>query len=413
LVPLLAPSSLCGTAAASLVISFNIVTEFWVADQLTWHQIRGAVMVLSMKIISIGFDYDHDIMKRKTKDTTIENDAKDDDGEKELAKVKEKGGRRRRRNKKTEDDKVKRSDSNSENAAPEMPGVLEYLGYCFCPASVVLGPWVPLAEYRAIFIDSRWNLTWAVKVLTCSVFSLLFLSLSTCWTPWLLSSPSSPWLEAYREALSFRASHYFVSFTSEACLIAAGFGAQVVGGRQVWFYTVTQPNNVEVPRSLVEVVVGWHVPMHTWLKRYVFRPVRQKLGPGCAVFATYLASTVLHGLSAQLALTLLSLGLYTWVEHRLRDKLANSLGASIGSRSGRDSGLFKHDENEWWVIIINLMFGLLTLFHLTYLGVMFDQSDQHLQQTGYSWQHTLDKWRKLDFASHWIVAGMYTINFLI
>jgi hypothetical protein len=41
-------------------------------------------------------------------------------------------------------------------------------------------------------------------------------------------------------------------------------------------------------------------------------------GPGCAIVATYAASTLLHGLSAQLAAVLLSLGLYTWVEHNIR-----------------------------------------------------------------------------------------------
>ena len=36
--------------------------------------------------------------------------------------------------------------------------------------------------------------------------------------------------------------------------------------------------------------------------------------------------------SGQLAAVLLSLGVYTWVEHSLRDKLARILDASIGAR---------------------------------------------------------------------------------
>ena len=64
------------------------------------------------------------------------------------------------------------------------------------------------------------------------------------------------------------------------------------------------------------------------------------------------------------------------------------------------------------MILVNLMFGLLTMFHLAYLGVMFDQSSPE-QVTGYSWSHTLNKWSKLDFTSHWLVAGMALINWLI
>ena len=37
-----------------------------------------------------------------------------------------------------------------------------------------------------------------------------------------------------------------------------------------------------------------------------------------AVLATYAASTLLHGMSAQLGAVLLSLGVYTWVEHNFR-----------------------------------------------------------------------------------------------
>jgi porcupine-like protein len=41
---------------------------------------------------------------------------------------------------------------------------------------------------------------------------------------------------------------------------------------------VTQPHNIEVPRSLVEVVVSWNIPMHAWLKKYVFKETRKSFG---------------------------------------------------------------------------------------------------------------------------------------
>ena len=52
------------------------------------------------------------------------------------------------------------------------------------------------------------------------------------------------------------------------------------------------------------------------------------------------------------------------------------------------------------------------MFHLAYLGVMFDQSSPD-QATGYSWAHTLQKWRRLDFTSHWVVGVMALVNWLI
>jgi len=325
------------------------------------------------------------------------------------------GGRgrsRRRRGVEEQDVQDQLEDKEEEEELLVMPDWFQFAGYCLCPGTVVLGPWVSYQEYCTIYRNPCWNPAWAVKLVFTVLFAFMFLTISTCWNPWLIPDHGWRWWLAYRDAMSFRASHYFVSFMSEASAVAAGFGAQTVAGRTQWHFAVTQPHNIEVPRSLVEVVVSWNLPMHRWLKHYVFRQTRAKLGPGAAVLATYIASTVLHGLSAQLAAVLLSLGLYTWVEHRLREKLSNIMDASIGARRDAGQARHKHREGSAWVILVNLLFGLLTMFHLAYLGVMFDQSSPD-QTTGYSWAHTVSKWRRLGFTSHWVVAGMLTINWLI
>ena len=43
----------------------------------------------------------------------------------------------------------------------------------------------------------------------------------------------------------------------------------VIGGGGVVHWNgvqITQPHNIEVPRSLLDVVVSWNIPMHKWLK---------------------------------------------------------------------------------------------------------------------------------------------------
>merc|ERR1712111_100760 len=75
--------------------------------------------------------------------------------------------------------------------------------------------------------------------------------------------------------MSFRASHYFVSFISEASAVACGFGCQRSLaphlGVTKWDVPVAEPHNIEVPRSLVEVVVSWNIPMHKWLKKILLQ----------------------------------------------------------------------------------------------------------------------------------------------
>lgn len=82
------------------------------------------------------------------------------------------------------------------------------------------------------------------------------------------------WLPAYRDALSFRTSHYFITFLSQAVMTAAGFTDYRFIPKQnkdTLSYKFlgplfVNPYNIEIPRSLVTVVTNWNFPMHYWLK---------------------------------------------------------------------------------------------------------------------------------------------------
>jgi hypothetical protein len=56
---------------------------------------------------------------------------------------------------------------------------------------------------------------------------------------------------------------------SEASAVAAGFGCSTKDDMAPahWNVPVTEPHNIEVPRSLAEVVISWNIPMHKWLKQ--------------------------------------------------------------------------------------------------------------------------------------------------
>ena len=232
---------------------------------------------------------------------------------------------------------------------------------------------------------------------------------------------------AYRDALSFRTSHYFVSFLSEATALASGIDSSSTGD---WHVTVTRPLNVELPRSLVEVVVNWNMPMHSFLRTCkvvglsmdfdcngcLSRPldvfkVARPYGTFLAIFATYSVSALLHGLNFQLAAVLLSLGFYTYTEHVTRWKLAAIFSACIGARKCGPQCGHRWQQTHWAVKLANIGFALLAMFHLAYLGLMFDSSKQ--QEEGYSYWHVLAKWRWLNFASHWTVLATYIFYLMI
>lgn len=227
---LLAVPSRRGPTAALSILAANILAELWVVEAVAWHQVRGAVMILSMKIISLAFDMDAASVamvgvEREREERRVREEER---SARAAAGAKQRGGKR---NGKRQEEEAVEEEELEVPYLSVRPGVVEYLGYCLCPASVVLGPWSSFAEYRAIFVGPRWNLTWLVKVLFTVTFAFMFLTISTCWNPWLIPDSGWRWWLAYRDAMSFRASHYFVSFMSEAAMVAAGFGCSTVGGQ--------------------------------------------------------------------------------------------------------------------------------------------------------------------------------------
>ena len=124
-----------------------------------------------------------------------------------------------------------------------------------------------------------------------------------------------------------------------------------------------------------------------------------------------MVSALLHGMNFQLAAVLLSLGFYTYTEHVTRQKLASIFSACIEARKCAPSCTHRWKEGDWSVRLANFAFGLLAVFHLAYLGVMFDSSK--IQEEGYSYWHVLSKWRWLSFASHWLVLATFGFYVLI
>ena len=173
-----------GPAAAAFILTYNLVCETWIADTVSWHMIRGAVMIVAMKIISLGFDMDTaDTDKEKEKLREAEMAAAE-----EMEKVEEKSkqnknsGARNRINKKRKVSVDLQTNDVQEEAMDKLdltklPGILEFFGYCLCPGTIVLGPWVSYGEYINIYKDPKWNFTWLIKIIFTVLFAFMFLTI--------------------------------------------------------------------------------------------------------------------------------------------------------------------------------------------------------------------------------------------
>lgn len=225
------------------------------------------------------------------------------------------------------------------------------------------------------------------------------------------------WAAAYKAAFSYRCSHYFICYLSQCTMLIAGFGSGTVPNpnrrdKQILGYSITKPWIIELPRSLVDVVVCWNLSMHQWLKSYIFTPFKHRYGVIMAVLFTYIISSLLHGVNIQLAAVLLTLGFATACEYPLRKKISEIYDACILAHPCADDCTHRHRSNNFYVIAFNFAFGVLAVFHLAYLGVMFDGPLEQ-QEIGYSFKHIIDRWGSLSYLSHWLILITYGVSILI
>ncbi|GMT33485.1 hypothetical protein PFISCL1PPCAC_24782, partial [Pristionchus fissidentatus] len=235
--------------------------------------------------------------------------------------------------------------------------VPEILGYLLNPSTLLFGPAFPFTNYRIAFIPQSisthfWSALPGLLFLLVSLFCLL---VSSCLTQ--IVYPEEGILRQFGDAQSFRFSHYFICFWAQ--------GLMSVGGEESPL--IVHPHQVELPRSLTQVVSLWNIPMHQYLFHYVYSRLRH-LGSAVSIMGTFLVSSLLHGLNGQLSLVLLSLGLLSFTEKRLRDRLSSRLSSCIRSRPC-SSCSHSHSSSSLLSISINALFSLLSVYHLIYLGM--------------------------------------------
>uniref|UniRef100_A0A667ZU56 Porcupine O-acyltransferase like n=1 Tax=Myripristis murdjan TaxID=586833 RepID=A0A667ZU56_9TELE len=301
-----------------------------------------------------------------------------------------------------------------------LPSPAEFLGYVLFVGTVIFGPWISFSSYKGAIEGKKLSWSWLQNSSLSLLKSQVCLLVSNCIAPYLFlffipihgDQITDKWLHAYENAVSFHFSNYFVGHLSEGTTMLAGAGFSEEKDNIKWDMSVVKPLSVEMPRSMVLVVTSWNIPMSRWLNTYVFKNA-MKLGTFPAILVTYTASALLHGLSFHLGAVLLSLGFITYVEHVLRKKLAAIFSACILSRPCTSDCSHQH-KKECWVMLVNLLFSFLAIFHLTYLGSMFgpDVDDQAAEE-GYLASHTIQKWSELNWASHQVVFVCWVFYRLI
>uniref|UniRef100_A0A8C6PH56 Porcupine O-acyltransferase n=1 Tax=Nothobranchius furzeri TaxID=105023 RepID=A0A8C6PH56_NOTFU len=349
-------STIRGTFLSITVLIYLLLGELHMMDTTNWHKMRGSQMVVAMKAISLAFDLDRGVVA-------------------------------------------------------SVPSPIEFMGYIYFVGTVIFGPWISFNSYKEALEGRKLSLAWLWKVSVSWVKSQVCLVISNCVAPYLFpyfipvygdkllrrKRRKIKWLLAYENTMSFHFSNYFVGYLSETTATLAGAGFTEEKENLKWDMSVTKPLCVEFPRSMVEVVTSWNLPMSRFLHTYVFRSAL-RFGVFSAVMVTYAASALLHGLSFHLGAVLISLGFITYIEHVLRKRLAVIFSACILSRKC-PPGCSHQNKKKRWVYLINIAFSALAVLHLTYLGSVFNSN--------------VCRWSELSWTSHWVTFGCWVFYRLV
>ncbi|KAL6743544.1 hypothetical protein Aduo_016571 [Ancylostoma duodenale] len=159
--------------------------------------------------------------------------------------------------------------------------VIPFCAYLANPATLIFGPFHTFQEFETTLNrkapqEELLSFLYGTVLVVIAICLLIY---SSCMT---IVVPEDSVFTDYFTAQSFRTSHYFVSFLSQGLLALSGLRL-----------AVCSPLSVEFPRSLVEVVITWNIPMHRYLHSYVYVNVIP-YGTAAAIFASFAISSLLH-----------------------------------------------------------------------------------------------------------------------
>lgn len=120
-------------------------------------------------------------------------------------------------------------------------------------------------------------------------------------------------------------------------------------------------------------------------------------------------SALLHGLNLRLSAVLLTLGIATYFEYVIRLKLGAKFKSCMLAKkcklSNKKKCLNKHDHPDYSYrsLVGNVLFSVLAVIHLTYLGVIINSQSDSIDNGSSSFGFIMERWGNLNFLTHFLI----------
>ncbi|CAF0937932.1 unnamed protein product [Brachionus calyciflorus] len=279
--------------------------------------------------------------------------------------------------------------------------LLNFLNYNLSVSTSIIGPWISYTQYtNQLNNRSSYSKKQIKNILKYFMYTIITLICSNCLFSLLEEYLENvPFSNMYFKAFSFRQSNYFICYFAQFIVNLNQF--ESFNSKEKNEFIIVRQRMIELPRSMVNVVTNWNLPMHYWLKKYVFEKMKPKYGIFPSVFMTYFVSSAIHGFDPNIILVLFSLSWLAFVELNFRQKI-NAVGVfGKNHHSKKDSKLT--------LKTIDLFFYILNIYHLAYLGQIFYFDFENLNETT-KFSHGIYIWSRTYFSSHIISILMFLIS---
>ncbi|CAA0820529.1 Lysophospholipid acyltransferase 1 [Striga hermonthica] len=275
----------CGVVTFFLAFGYLIGCHVYYMSGDAWKEggidATGALMVITLKIISCAINYNDGLLK--------------EEGLREAQK---------------------------KNRLLKLPSLLEYTGYCLCCGSHFAGPVYEMKDYLE-WTERKWIWLASKDGFTPSPYWPTFRALiqaAFCMGLYLYLVPHYPlsrftepvyqeygfWKKLsyqYMSGFTARWKYYFIWSISEASIIVSGLGFSGWKDSNPPEPRWDRAKNVdilgvELAKSSVQLPLVWNIQVSTWLRQYVYERLIQKgKKPGFfQLLATQTVSAVWHGL---------------------------------------------------------------------------------------------------------------------
>lgn len=130
------------------------------------------------------------------------------------------------------------------------------------------------------------------------------------------------------------------------------------------------------------------------------------LGTCEAMLITYFIASILHGINPEMAIILLTLGLATYVEGKLRSLVAHVYDACVLYRSCFTCDHY-YQGNNLLVAMVNVAFTLVAMIQIAYLCVLYRESNPVTIDIFFSIEHMHDIWGRVSYVGHLSIGLFY------